>query len=233
MGATRVKWRPKFISDEDIRNTPLSLDDARLVVARYYDFPEWASLVTHVEAISKDGPFFEFEAAVEAVINGDRTALEAALRRDSNLVRAVAFGMIDAANALVRRGAHVDVVSAGGLGLVNEFTRLLPAAAAEARHRALSVAAQGGHVEIVRILLDSGEDPNRFNLEGNHAHSTPLDEAVIGGHEAVVRLLIERGARLDTRDTIWHGTPLECAIYGGGKAHTEVAACLRSLGAAE
>jgi ankyrin repeat protein len=337
-----IKWRPKFMSDEEIRNTPLSIDDARLAVARYYDFPEWASLVAYVEAVSSDGPFAGFEAAVEAVVNGDRNALEAALRRTPELIRArsarvcnadppvhratllhyvaangveryrqktpanaveiarvllegsaepdalagmygtecttlsmlvssshpkragiqvplvellldfgaaiagrgtrkwgaplqtaIAFGMIDAAHALVRRGAHVDVVSAAGLGLADEFTRLLPEADAEARHRALSVAAQEGHAAIVRALLDAGEDANRFNLEGNHAHSTPLHQAVIGGHESVVRLLIERGARLDIRDTIWHGTPLGWAIHGGGTAQAEMAACLRSLGAAE
>src|SRR4051794_19424182 len=70
----KIKWRPKFISDEEIRDTPLSLEDARLVVARYYDFLDWSSLVAYVEAVSQDGPYFEFEAAVEAVINGDRAA---------------------------------------------------------------------------------------------------------------------------------------------------------------
>jgi ankyrin repeat protein len=43
-------------------------------------------------------------------------------------------------------------------------------------------------------LLDAGEDPNRYNLEGNHAHSTLLHQAVLTGNEAVVRLLVEHGA---------------------------------------
>ena len=110
-------------------------------------------------------------------------------------------------------------------------TRLLPSADAEARHRALSLAAQHGHVQIVRLLLDAGEDPNRYNPEGNHAHTTPLHQAVLGGHEAVVRLLVGRGARLDIRDTIWNGTPLGWALHGGGHAQAEMAECLRSLGA--
>src|SRR5690349_18359908 len=63
----KIRWRPKFISDEEIRDTPLSPEDARLTVARYYDFLDWSSLVAYVEAVSRDGPFFEFEAAVEAV----------------------------------------------------------------------------------------------------------------------------------------------------------------------
>jgi ankyrin repeat protein len=62
---------------------------------------------------------------------------------------------------------------------------------------------------------------------------TPLHQAVLTGNEAVVRLLIERGARLDTRDTVWQGTPLGWARYGGGKSQVEMADCLISLGAVE
>ena len=43
-------------------------------------------------------------------------------------------------------------------------------------------------------------------------------------HADVVRLLVERGARLDMRDTIYDGTPLDWAVYGG---RTEIAEFLR------
>jgi ankyrin repeat protein len=105
---------------------------------------------------------------------------------------------------------------------------LLPAADAEGRHRALALAAQHGHADIVRLLLDAGEDPNRYNPDGNHSHSTPLHQAVCAGHEAVVRLLVERGARLDIQDTIYHGTPLGWAAYCG---KTEIEKYLRAQGA--
>jgi ankyrin repeat protein len=36
----------------------------------------------------------------------------------------------------------------------------------EDRQLALSLAADLGHVEIVRLLLDAGEDPNRYNPVG-------------------------------------------------------------------
>jgi hypothetical protein len=52
-------------------------------------------------------------------------------------------------------------------------------------------------------------DPNRFNPPGTHSHSPPLHQAIAGGHLNVVKLLIDRGARLDIRDTIYQGTPLE------------------------
>jgi hypothetical protein len=45
----------------------------------------------------------------------------------------------------------------------------------------------------------------------------------------VVKLLVERGARLDIRDTIHHGTPLGWAQYCGQPA---IAAYLQEKGAA-
>jgi hypothetical protein len=335
----KIKWRRKFIPDSEIRDAALSLDDARLTIARHYEFPDWPSLATYVETVSRDGPVFEFEAAVEAVVNGDLARLEDALRRDPALVRArssrlcffdppvmhratllhyvaangveqyrqktppnaveiarallqagaepdaladmygvecttmsmlvssdhparaglqvslvellldfgaaiegrgarkwggplftaLAYGMSAAAQALAKRGARVDLPTTAGLGLIDDAGRLLPWADAEARHRALALAAQHGHAEIVRLLLDAGENPNRYNPEDTHAHSTPLHQAALVGHEAVVRLLIERGARLDIQDTIWQGTPLGWAVHGG-QAH--VAEYLRALGAA-
>ena len=337
----KIKWRPKFIPDSEIRDAALSSDDARLTIARFYDFQDWGTLVTYVDAVTRGGPIFEFESAAQAVIDGDVPVLEDALRRDpalvyarsgrlcyfdppihratllhyvaangveayrqktppnavetaralllagaepdalsdmygaecttmtllvssshpaeaglqvplielllsfgaalegrgtrkwgAPLVTALTFGMVDAANALASYGARIDLPAAAGLGRVDETANLLPFADAQARHRAFSLAAQHGHADIVRLLLDAGEDPNRYNHEGHHAHATPLHQAVLGGHEAVVRLLVERGARLDIRDTIWHSTPLGWARHAGGKANEQMAGCLRSLGAA-
>jgi hypothetical protein len=61
-----IKWRPKFIPDSEIRDAALSLDDARLTIARYYDFVDWTSLAAYITAVSREGPVFEFESAVEA-----------------------------------------------------------------------------------------------------------------------------------------------------------------------
>jgi len=127
---------------------------------------------------------------------------------------ALVFGYLDTAEALVRLGARVDhIATAAGLGRVDDAARLLPAADAEGRHRALALAAQLGHVDIVRLLLDAGEDPDRYNPEGVHSHSTPLHQAIAGDHATVVRLLVERQARLDIKDTIYRGTPLGWAIH--------------------
>src|SRR5215475_9511486 len=51
----KIKWRPKFISGSEICDTALSLDDARLTIARHYEFPDWPSLIAYVEAVARGG----------------------------------------------------------------------------------------------------------------------------------------------------------------------------------
>jgi ankyrin repeat protein len=132
----------------------------------------------------------------------------------SPLMTALVFGYRGAAEALVRRGARVDnIETAAGLGRLADARQLIAPADPDSKHRALALAAQLGHVDVVRLLLDAGEDPNRYNPEGTHSHSTPIHQAVAAGHEAVVRLLVERGARLDVKDRIYQSTPLGWAIY--------------------
>lgn len=337
--SAEIPWLPRPLSDEDIRNTPLDGADAQLALARWYDFESWPRLEEHVAAVGGEGsPVARFEAAVEAVVDGDLAALASLLRDDPGLVRArsarvthfdppvhratllhyvaangvedyrqrtppnavavaqalltagaevdaladmyggqcttmsmlvssghpaaaglqvalvetlldfgaavdgrgagdwtsplmtaLAFGYRDAAEALAGRGARVDsLAAAAGLGRLEDARRRLATAARDDRHRALALAAQHGHAEVVRLLLDAGEDPDRFNPKGNHGHSTPLHQASLSGHLEVVRLLVERGARLDIRDTIYGSTPLGWAVYGG---QTAVAEHLRTRGA--
>lgn len=132
----------------------------------------------------------------------------------SPLSTALAFGYLDTAQTLVRRGAPVDRLDlAAGLGLTSHVALLLPAADAAERHRALALAAQNGHADALRLLLDAGEDPNRYNPQGLHSHSTPLHQAALAGHLDVVRLLVERSAKRDLRDTLFQSTPLDWALY--------------------
>lgn len=335
-----VRWLPKDVSDADVQNAGLGLDDARLALARWYDFQDWPALSAYAQTVGDPrSPVFRFESAVEAVIAGNAGALLAWLREDPELPRArstrithfdppvhratllhyiaangvegyrqktpanaveilkmllewgaeadaladlyggqyttmsmlvsschpaqagvqvalvetlldfgaaleargseqwgsplrtaLVFGYRDAADALVRRGARVDRLEvAAGLGRVAESREKLASADAAERHRALALAALHGHAEIVRLLLDAGEDPDRYNPEGLHAHGTPLHHAALGGHEEVVRLLVERGARLDIEDRIYRATPLGWALHEG---RSEIAAYLRHAAAA-
>jgi len=333
----KVPWLPRKLTDADIADADFEREAARLALARWYSFADWEALVEWVQAVQQGGTVARFEAAAEAVVEGDLPRLEALLAGDPQLVRArstrrtcfdpavhratllhylaangveehrqrtpiqalaigrallergaevdalashygsecatlallvssshpaeaglqgplvellldhgaaiegcgepwgsplrtaLVFGCPQAVKALVRRGARVDdVVVAAGLGRLEEVRRRLAAADAHERHLALALAAQLGHAEVVRLLLDAGEDPDRHNPEGAHAHATPLHQAALGGHLEVVRLLVERGARLDIEDKIFAGTPLGWALHGGQR---EAAEFLRSRGA--
>jgi len=163
----------------------------------------------------------DFGAAVDGVPNGGVWS--------SPLMTALAFGYVETAKALARRGARItSVAAAAGLGRADEVRAMLPQSTAPDRHKAMALAAQLGHVDVVRALLDAGEDPNRYNPEGNHSHSTPLHQAAFVGRDDVVRLLVERGARLDIKDTLWNGTPLGWALHGNQPATADY---LRSKGA--
>lgn len=132
----------------------------------------------------------------------------------SPLMTSLVFGFTDAARTLVDRGAPIDTLAAAaGLGRIDDVRQMLPRANAEDRHRALALSAQLGHAAIVTLLLDAGEDPNRYNPPGTHAHSMPLHQAVAAGHLDVVKILVERGARLDAKDTVHDGTALAWAKH--------------------
>lgn len=143
---------------------------------------------------------------------------------NSAILPAALHHELEAVHALLRRGAGISLPIAAALGRVDDARRLLANAGSEDRHLALSIAADFGHAEIVCLLLDAGQDPDCYNPIGGHSHTTPLHQAAGAGHLDVVQLFVERGARLDMKDVLWHGTPADWAEYAGQK---EIAQYLR------
>ena len=137
----------------------------------------------------------------------------------------VVLGELEAANALIECGTRINLPVATGLGRMADFARLLPSSTSEDRHLALTVAADLRRFEIVKLLLEAGVDPNRYNPVGGHSHTTPLHQAAGRGYDNIVRLLLEHGARLDTKDLLWNGTPADWARHGDRK---ELEAYLRA-----
>jgi len=132
----------------------------------------------------------------------------------SAIMTALSFGYAETARRLAaRRGAIEELPTAAGLGRVEETIRLLPTADGQSRHKALALASQLGYADVVRVLLDAGEDPNRYNPDGFHSHATPLHQAIAADRREVVRLLLERAARTDSKDTIFEGTALDWAVH--------------------
>ena len=81
-------------------------------------------------------------------------------------------------------------------------------------HQALADAADHGHIEAVRLMLDLGFPPDARSEQDNGG--TALHLAAAAGSIGTVRLLLDRGADIEARDTAWNSTPLEWAMVGSG-----------------
>lgn len=180
----KIKWRPKFISDSEIRGTPLSLHDAQLTIARYYEFADWRSLVAYVEAVAQDGPFFDFESAVEAVVNGDLASLEDALRGIPSLVRARSSRLCFFDPPVMHRATLLHYVAANG---VEQYRQKTPPNA----------------VQIARTLLLAGAEPDALaHMYGVECTTMTMlvssdHPAKAGLQVALVELLLDFGAAIE------------------------------------
>lgn len=144
----------------------------------------------------------------------------------AGLSAALAEGEFDAVNALLARGAPLDLATAAALGLQDDIARLLGGADADALQLALALSALHGRASAVVVLIDAGADPNRYNPDGGHSHCTPLHSAAWAGHLETVKALIAGGARCDIGDVHHNATALGWAEHAGQHA---VASYLRAL----
>lgn len=106
---------------------------------------------------------------------------------------------------LVRRGATIDLGMAcatGNLARVRELLEQDPSLVNKVSDynsyyigcgAPIKNAAAGGHIEIVRLLLERGADPN-LPEEGIAPNGHALHSAVVKGHIEIVRLLLQHGA---------------------------------------
>jgi hypothetical protein len=156
------------------------------------------------------------------------------------LIGALYYDEQDAARWLLERGARVDLIAAAGLGRVDLMERLIdtpdahtlihyarksprPTERTDVLGLALLYAANGGHLDAARWLIEHGAEARP--RPPFHDGVTPLHGAALRGHEALVELLIAHGADLTARDGNFDSTPAGWATHAG---HVALAARLSS-----
>jgi len=153
-----------------------TLTKAQFVIARTYGFESWPKFARHLEALAHNSPVSRFEAAADAIANGDATALGELLRADRKLAHARSS----------RRHAAtlLNYVAANG---VEQYRQKTPR----------------NIVEIARMLVDAGAEVNaEANLYGGGCATLELAATSVHPQRAGVQLellqcLLDRGASLE------------------------------------
>lgn len=206
---------------------PARLASAQLVLAREHGYPSWPRLTAALveQPFRTDLGYYEGRADGIAATSG---ASRADARRE--LARRHGFDSWAQLRARVRAlasGAEpptpfVRAYRALVAGDRDELTRLLDEHPALVRQRGTNgndLLGMAGDLELVRLLVERGADPNR----GNDYGWTKLHQAGYANDVALAALLLEAGARTDLCARGDGGTPLIVALFWG---HREVAPLL-------
>jgi len=185
------------------------LADAQFVIARSHGFDSWPKFSAHLDALAHAG--VPFEAAAQAIVDGDEETLRRLLRERPELIRA--------RSEREHRATLLHYVAANGVenyrqhtpNNILRMTELLLAAGAEVDAEAnmygggcttLGLVATSAHPRqagvqnaLIQLLLDHGARMEHPNLAGND-HGAVFACLANGCPEAA-RYLAERGAYLD------------------------------------
>jgi ankyrin repeat protein len=198
--AARLERRWRAFRDADERRARCLLADAQFFIACEHGFASWPKFAAHLESLTDTGSSVSnFEAAVDAIVNGDVTALRTLLAEHPALVHA--------RSTRDHRSTLLHYVSANG---VEDFRQKTPK----------------NIVEIAKILLDAGADPEAES-EAYGGGSTTLGLVATSLHPeeagvqiALLETLLERGARIEHPGLAGnsHGAVRGCLANGQGDA---------------
>ncbi|XP_029313086.1 ankyrin repeat and SOCS box protein 3 [Cottoperca gobio] len=114
-----------------------------------------------------------------------------------------------------------DILSSAGAGSSHGCSAYVNSLTHEGES-ACYLAAQRGHLSVVRLLLKSHTNINQLTND----LSCPLYAAVDGGHKEVVEVLVSKGAEVNRTHTASCWTCLHQAVY---KGHSEIVRILANL----
>ena len=179
--------------------TPLSVADARNLVAHEYGFDDWDALRTEIEPAST---FTARAEAHKAALPPDHEFFKAVGARDLDRVRELLDQDPSLANADVRGTAAIR----GNWGWGSPWGDPAEGETVRAIHFAAYT-----HGDLLRLLIEYGADADAYGCEGNHQWSPPLVLACWEGSRETVQVLLEAGANPNL-PAIHRGSPLHSAI---------------------
>lgn len=173
-----------------------TLVGAQLLIARCHGFVSWQKFALHLDSIARgNSPVSQFEAAVDAIVDGDIAALRKLLRENPELIRT--------RSTREHESTLLHYVSANG---VEDFRQKTPK----------------NIVEIARLLLEAGANVNAES-KAYGGRSTALGLTATSYHPeaagvqlALIDLLIDAGAVIDGPDS--SSSVNACLRNGRGEA---------------
>jgi ankyrin repeat protein len=178
------EWHPRFTdwSDEEIRQTPFTEEDARLVYAREHGFETWDDLTNRVNLLASNpaaAAAEPFMAGFAALQSGDAAGFEALLRTNPRLAGERGTNGNTLLNLAISVAAkpQIEALLAAGAD-VNEGN--------DRGWTPLHAAAYSNQPEIAALLIANGA---ALDVEAHGAGGTPLIAALFWGHREVADLL--------------------------------------------
>ncbi len=174
-----------------------ALSSAQFFLAREHGFASWPKFSRHIQAVSlAHSPVSRFEAAADAIINGDLTLLKNHLSEEPDLVRA--------RSTRAHHSTLLHYVSANG---VEDFRQKTPP----------------NILAIATLLLDQGAEVDaESHAYGGGSTALGLVATSVHPQRAgvqleLMQLLLDRGARIDKPSAAGHHQPLVRVCLANGQ----------------
>ncbi len=208
---------------ERLGDLPVRLASAQLVLAREHGYPSWPKLRSALveQPFRTDLQYYEERASGIATTSGvsrGEARRELARRHGFASWAELRRRVAELASGTEPPTPFMLAYRALEAGDGEELVRLLDREPELVRQRGTNgndLLGLAGDLELVRLLVERGADPNR----GNDYGWTKLHQAGYTNDRALAALLLEAGARTDLSARGDGGTPLVVALFEG---HREV-----------